>query len=86
MVTSETIIEDPNTNYFDPDKITEYPSANYIDSDAIFEKISTRWPSTAMPSRPRDLQASSAIQSDPGTIVEVREDEDLPSSTQSTGV
>ena len=86
MVTSETIIEDPNTNHFDPDKIIEYPSANYIDSDTISEKISTRWPSTAMPSGPRNPQAPSAIQSDPGTIVEVREDEDVPSSTQSTGV
>ena len=84
MVTSETIIKDPNTNYFDPDKITEYPSANYLGPDAISEKISTKWPSTAMPSRPRDPQASSAIQSDPGTIVEVRKDEDLSSSIQST--
>ena len=86
MVTSETIIKDPNTNYFDPDKITEYPSTNYFDSDAISEKTSTRWPSTAIPSRPWDPQASSAIHSDPGTIVEVRKDEDLSSSTQSTGV
>ena len=38
MVTSETIIEDPNTNHFDFNKITEYPDANYIDSDEVSGK------------------------------------------------
>ena len=79
MVTSETIIEDPNTNYFDPDKITEYPNANYIDSDTVSEKRSTRWSSSAMPSGPLK-----AIPSETGTIVGVREKENLSSTTQST--
>ena len=72
MVTSETIIEDPNTNHFDSDKITEYPDASYIDSDTVSEKISIRRSSSAMPSRPR-----TPIQSETGTIVEVRENENM---------
>ena len=75
MVTSETIIEDPNTNHFDFDKTTEYPDANYIDSDEVSGKISIRRSSSAMPSRPR-----TPIQSETGTIVEVREKENLYST------
>ena len=78
MVTSETIIEDPNTNDFDTDKITEHPDANYIDSDTVSEKISARRSSSAMPSRPR-----TPIQSETGTIVEVREKENVCSTIQS---
>ena len=63
MVTSETIIEDPNTSHFDFDEITEYPDANYIDSDEVSEKISIRRSSSAMPSRP-----SSSIQNETGAI------------------
>ena len=79
MVTSETIIEDPNTNYFDTDKITEYPDANYIDTDEISGKTSIRRSSSAMPSRP-----SSSIQSETGAIVEVREKENVCNTIQST--
>ena len=78
MVTSETIIEDPNTNHFDLDKITEYPDANYIDSDEVSGKISIRRSSSAMPSRP-----CTPIQSETGTIVEVREKENVCSTIQS---
>ena len=79
MVTSETIIEDPNTNNFDLDKFTEYPDANYIDSDTVSEKISIRRSSSAMPSRP-----CTSIQNETGTIVEVREKENVYSTNQST--
>ena len=79
MVTSETIIEDPNTNHFDLDKIIEYPDANYIDSDEVSGKTSIRRSSSAMPSRP-----SSSTQSETGAIVEVREKENVCSTIQST--
>ena len=79
MVTSETIIEDPITNHFESDKITEYPDASYIDSDTVSEKISIRRSSSAMPSRP-----CAPIQSETGTIVEVREKENVYSTNQST--
>ena len=79
MVTSETIIEDPNTNYFDTEKIIEYPDANYIDTDEISGKTSIRRSSSAMPSRPR-----LSTQGETGAIVEVREKENVCNTIQST--